>query len=126
MPTRRPLIAGNWKMYKTTPEAVACATEIRDGSKGTDVEMVVAPPFTALCAVAAVLKGSAVGLGAQDMYWEAEGAYTGAVSPLMLTDAGCSHVILGHSERRQLFGETDDAVAKKAEAAFKYGLTPIV
>jgi triosephosphate isomerase len=126
MPTRKALIAGNWKMYKTAREAVALATEIRDGAKGGDVEVLVAPPFTALPAVAAVLKGSAVALGAQDMHWEAEGAFTGAVSPVMLADAGCSHVILGHSERRQIFGETDDGVAKKAESAFKHGLTPIV
>jgi triosephosphate isomerase (TIM) len=126
MPTRKPLIAGNWKMYKTAPEAAALATEIRDGSKGASADVLVAPPFTALHAVAGVLKGSAVALGAQDMHWETEGAYTGAVSPVMLADAGCSHVILGHSERRQLFGETDDGVAKKAEAAFKHGLTPIV
>jgi triosephosphate isomerase len=126
MPTRKPLIAGNWKMYKTASEAVTLATEVRDGAKDAEAEVLVAPPFTALHAVAAALKGSPVALGAQDMHWENEGAFTGAVSPLMLRDGGCSHVILGHSERRQLFGETDDGVAKKAEAAFKHGLTPIV
>jgi triosephosphate isomerase (TIM) len=128
MPSRRPLIAGNWKMYKTAPEAAALAAEVREGAKGEhgDIDMLVAPPFTALHAVAAVLKGSTVALGAQDMHWEHEGAFTGAVSPVMLKDAGCSHVILGHSERRQLFGETDDNVARKAEAAFRHGLTPIV
>jgi triosephosphate isomerase (TIM) len=126
MPTRKPLIAGNWKMYKTASEAVTLATEVRDGAKDAEAEVLVAPPFTALHAVAAALKGSTVALGAQDMHWENEGAFTGAVSPLMLRDAGCSHVILGHSERRQLFGETDDGVARKAEAAFKHGLTPIV
>jgi triosephosphate isomerase len=128
MPSRRPLIAGNWKMYKTVPEAAALAAEVREGAKGEhgDIDMLVAPPFTALHAVAAVLKGSALALGAQDMHWEHEGAFTGAVSPVMLKDAGCSHVILGHSERRQLFGETDDNVARKAEAAFRHGLTPIV
>ena len=88
--------------------------------------MLVAPPFTALHAVAAALAGSAVAVGAQDMHWENEGAFTGAISPIMLKDAGCSHVILGHSERRQLFGETDDGVARKAEAAFRHGLIPIV
>jgi triosephosphate isomerase len=128
MPSRRPLIAGNWKMYKTAPEAAALASEVRDGASGErgDVDVVVAPPFTALHAVAAALKGSPVALGAQDMHWEHEGAFTGAVSPVMLKDAGCSHVILGHSERRQLFGETDDNVARKSEAAFRHGLTPIV
>jgi len=125
MSARRSLIAGNWKMYKTAPEAVALATEVRDGVQG-DVEVLVGPPFTALHAVAGVLKGSPVFLGAQDMHWENEGAYTGAISPIMLKDAGCSHVILGHSERRQLFGETDEGVARKAEAAFRHGLTPIV
>ncbi len=113
-------------MYKTAPEASALATEVRDGTSGEGADVVVAPAFTSLHAVAAVLKGSAVGLGAQDMHWENEGAFTGAVSPIMLKDAGCSHVILGHSERRQLFGETDDNVAKKAEAAFRHGLVPIV
>jgi triosephosphate isomerase (TIM) len=128
MPTRRPLIAGNWKMFKTAPEAVALASEVRHGAggEGADVDVLVAPPFTALHAVAAALAGSAVAVGAQDMYWENEGAFTGAVSPIMVKDAGCSHVILGHSERRQIFGETDDGVARKAEAAFRHGLTPIV
>jgi len=128
MPTRRPLIAGNWKMYKTAPEAAALAAEVRDGAKGErgDVDVLVSPPFTALHAVADVLKGSPVALAAQDMHWENEGAFTGAVSPVMLKDAACSHVILGHSERRQLFGETDDGVARKTEAAFRHGLTPIV
>jgi triosephosphate isomerase len=113
-------------MYKTASEAVTLATEIRDGVGGEGTDVLVAPPFTALHAVKAVLEGSTIALGAQDMHWENEGAFTGAVSPVMLRDAGCSHVILGHSERRQLFGETDDGVAKKAEAAFKHGLTPIV
>jgi triosephosphate isomerase len=125
MPIRKPLIAGNWKMHKTAPEAVALASELRHGAAG-DVDVLVAPAFTSLYAVAAALRDGPVLLGAQDMHWENEGAYTGAVSPIMLKDAGCSHVILGHSERRQLFGETDDGVAKKAEAAFRHGLTPIV
>jgi triosephosphate isomerase len=122
---RRPVIAGNWKMFKTQAQAEALATDVRNGATG-DVEVVVAPPFTALAAVAAVLKGSPVGLAGQNMHSEVEGAFTGEVSPAMLRDAGCTHVILGHSERRQLFGETDEGVAKKAEAAFTHGLTPIV
>jgi triosephosphate isomerase len=122
---RRPLIAGNWKMFKTQAQAEALATDVRNGASG-DVDVVIAPPFTALATVAAVLKGSAVGLAGQNMHSEAEGAFTGEVSPAMLRDAGCTHVILGHSERRQLFGETDEGVAKKAQAAFAHGLTPIV
>jgi len=123
---RRPLIAGNWKMYKTAAEAVALATELRDGGRREGIEVLVAPPFTALSAVAQALRGSRLLLGAQNMHWENEGAFTGEVSPLMLRDLGCTHVILGHSERRQLFGETDDGVARKAKAALAHSLTPIV
>jgi triosephosphate isomerase len=126
MAARRPVLAGNWKMYKTVPEAVALATELRAGITRTDVDVVLGPAFTALSAVAGVLKGTAIGLAAQNMHPENEGAFTGEVSPLMMKDAGCTHVILGHSERRQLFGETDEGVAKKAEAAFRHGLVPIV
>ncbi|HVQ28360.1 MAG TPA: triose-phosphate isomerase [Vicinamibacteria bacterium] len=122
---RRPLIAGNWKMFKTVPEAVALATELRSGIARRDVDAVLGPPFTALHAVAAAVKGTAMGVAAQNMSAETEGAFTGEISPLMLKDAGCTHVILGHSERRQLFGETDEGVAKKTEAAFRHGLTPI-
>jgi len=122
---RRAVIAGNWKMYKTVSEAEALAGEIGAGAKG-HAEVVIAPPFTALAAVAAVLRGGAVSLAAQNMHAAVEGAYTGEVSPVMLKDVGCSHVILGHSERRQFFGETDEGVAKKAEAALAHGLCPIV
>jgi triosephosphate isomerase len=125
---RRPLIAGNWKMFKVTSEAVALAREVRAGAPGDrgDVDVLVAPPFTALAAVAEVLRGSEVALGGQNMHWESEGAFTGEVSPVMLRDVGCTHVILGHSERRQHFGETDEVVARKARAACAHGLTPIV
>jgi triosephosphate isomerase len=122
---RRAVIAGNWKMHKTTAEAVALARAVRAGAAG-DAEVVLAPPFTALVGVAEALKGSAVALAAQNMHWEGQGAFTGEVSPVMLRDAGCSHVILGHSERRQLFGETDEGVARKAVAALAHGLTPVV
>jgi len=122
---RRPVIAGNWKMYKTVAEAVTLAGEIRAGAAG-NAEVVIAPPFTALTAVAGVIRGSAVSLAAQNMHAAVEGAFTGEVSPVMLKDVGCSHVILGHSERRQFFGETDEGVAKKAEAALAHGLCPIV
>jgi triosephosphate isomerase len=125
---RRPLIAGNWKMYKTVPEAVALAKDIRAGLSLPlrDRDVLVAPPFTALTAVAEVLRGSGVFLAAQNMHWEREGAFTGEVSPVMLKDAGCDHVILGHSERRHVFGEGDEAVARKTRAAVDQGLTPIV
>jgi triosephosphate isomerase len=125
---RRPLIAGNWKMYKTIPEAVALAREVAAGAgpEPGEVEVLVAPPFTALHAVKQALGKSAVALGAQNMHWEGEGAFTGEVSPPMLRDAGCTHVILGHSERRQLFGETDESVARKAVAALAGALTPIL
>jgi triosephosphate isomerase len=122
---RRPLIAGNWKMYKTVAEARALAEDVRRGVSG-EPEVLVAPPFTALHAVADVLRGGPVLLGAQNMHGEDEGAFTGEVSPRMVRDVGCTHVILGHSERRQLFGEIDDNVARKAQAAFRHGLTPIV
>jgi len=122
--TRRPFIAGNWKMYKTTSEAVALVQALKDGLR-SEHEVLVAPPFTALAAVAPLLRGTPIALGAQDMHWEAEGAFTGAVSGPMLKDAGCSHVLVGHSERRQLFGETDETVARKTAAALAHGLTPI-
>src|SRR5688572_17363951 len=117
---RRPCIAGNWKMFKTRAQAEALATDVRNGATG-DVEVVVAPPFTALSTVADVLRGSAVGLAGQNMHAEAEGAFTGEVSPGMLRDAGCTHVILGHPGRRQLLGGTDEGVAKKAQAALRTG-----
>jgi triosephosphate isomerase len=124
---RRPLIAGNWKMYKTSSAAVALAREIWAERKlPGPVDVLVAPPFTSLHAVEDVVRGSAILLAAQNMHWEKEGAYTGEISPEMVKDAGCSHVILGHSERRQLFGETDEGVAKKAVAAHANELEPII
>jgi triosephosphate isomerase len=124
---RIPLIAGNWKLFKTIAEATAMVTELKPlvaGAKG--VEIVVAPVFTALSRVSEALKGSTVNLAAQDCYWEEEGAFTGEVAPKLLKDAGCSHVIIGHSERRQYFGETDGTVNRKAKAAVAAGLTAIV
>jgi len=124
---RIPIIAGNWKMYKTIPEARELVTGIKEKLKATgQVEVVVCPPFTALAPVAEVLKGSGIGLGAQDLFWEEEGAYTGEVSPVMLRDLGCQYVIIGHSERRQYFGETDETVNKKVKAALAHGLRPII
>jgi triosephosphate isomerase (TIM) len=122
---RTPLIAGNWKMYKTTAAARELARAVVEGAGG-EVQVVVAPPFTALLAVAEVLRGSRVGLSGQDMHHEPEGAFTGEVSPVMLRDVGCSHVILGHSERRHIFGESDEGVARKGRAALAHGLTPIL
>jgi len=125
---RRPLIAGNWKMFKTLREAVSLVEEIRGelAKSPAKADALVAPPFTALHAVAQFLRGSGIAIAGQNMHWEKEGAFTGEVSPLMLTDLGVSHVILGHSERRQLFGESDEGVGRKARAAFDHGLVPIV
>jgi triosephosphate isomerase len=125
---RRPLLAGNWKMYKTVKEAVALSQEIRAGLALPlqDRDVLAAPPFTALAAVSEALRGSNVLLGAQNMHWEREGAFTGEISPVMLKDVGCTHVILGHSERRHIFGESDDMVARKTRTAVDNGLTPIL
>lgn len=114
-------------MHKSLGEARALALAVRDGVREFgDIDVAVAPPFTALAAVAEVLKGSSVGLAAQTMHEAAKGAFTGEISPAMLRDAGCTHVILGHSERRHLFGETDQGVMKKARAALDHGLIPIL
>ncbi len=121
---RTPIIAGNWKLFKTSSEALELVTWLMPlvkDSKG--VEIVVAPVFTVLSRVRDALAGSNVRLSAQDCYWEEEGAFTGEVSPKMLLDAGCSHVIIGHSERRQYFGETDATANRKVKAAIAAGLT---
>ncbi|MBN1815250.1 MAG: triose-phosphate isomerase [Anaerolineae bacterium] len=123
---RKPFIAGNWKMYKTIDEAVDLIEALRaelDGVDGCDVA--VCPPFPALAAVREALAGSTIGLGAQNMYWEKEGAFTGEVSPTMLAGL-CDYVIIGHSERRNVFGESDEWVSKKLHAAFAHGLNPIL
>ena len=124
---RTPIIAGNWKMHKTIPETVSFVNELKTLLKGnTGAEVVICPPFTALSAAAAALEGSAIGLGAQDVHWEKQGAFTGEVSTAMLLDAGCQYVIIGHSERRQFFGETEETVNRKTKAALAAGLVPIV
>jgi triosephosphate isomerase len=124
---RTPFIAGNWKMFKTVHEAVVFVKELRSMVKDvSDVEIVVAPPFTALHAVAEAARNSAVGVAAQDIHWEREGAFTGEVSAGMLKEAGAEYVIIGHSERRRLFGETDATVNRKLVAALGAGLCPIV
>jgi triosephosphate isomerase len=123
---RTPLIAGNWKMFKTVDETVKYVKELRllvKDSKG--VEIVVAPPFTAVHAAAEAARNSNVGIAAQDVYWEREGAFTGEVSAAMVREAGAEYAIVGHSERRTLFGETDANVNRKVIAAFGAGLTPI-
>ncbi len=124
---RKPFIAGNWKMFKTGSEAENTASElVKMVSDVKDVDIMIAPPFTALCAVADAMDASSVDLGAQNMHWEDKGAYTGEISPLMLKAAGCKYVIIGHSERRQYFGETDEIINKKIRSAIAHGLTPVL
>ena len=124
---RNPIIAGNWKMYKTVHESVVFAKLLRPMVKDvTGVEIVIAPPFTALHAVAEALRNTNVSVAGQDAYWEKEGPFTGAVSAPMIREAGGEWVIVGHSERRRLFGDTDESVNRKAHAAIAAGLTPIV
>ena len=122
-----PFICGNWKMYKTVADTVKYVKEFRVMVKDiADVEIVLAPPFTAVHAAAEAARNSNVVIAAQDLYWEREGAFTGEVSAQMVREAGADYVIIGHSERRTLFGETDTAVNQKTVAAFAAGLTPIV
>jgi len=127
MKSRIPMIAGNWKMNLTLAEAAQLVKALADGIKGLDgVEVLVAPPFTTLLRVKEAIGQAPILLSGQNMHWEAQGAFTGEVSASMLADAGCTHVILGHSERRTLFGETDEVIDRKATAAVKKGLIPIV
>ncbi|MFB3921255.1 MAG: triose-phosphate isomerase [Terriglobia bacterium] len=124
---RKPVIAGNWKMYKTIAEAVEFVTKLKPlVANASHCEVVVAPPFTALRAAAEAAKGSNIAVSAQDCHWDKEGAHTGDVSLAMLVEAGSTHVIIGHSERRQDHGETDASVNRKVKAALAAGLTPIV
>jgi triosephosphate isomerase (TIM) len=124
---RIPFIAGNWKMYKTVVDAVKYVKEFRGLAKDIDnVEIVLAPTFTALHAAAEAARNSNVGIAAQDLYWEREGAFTGEVSGSMIREAGAEYAIIGHSERRTSFGETDATVNRKTAAAFAAMLTPIV
>ena len=124
---RKKLIAANWKMYKTPEQATAFLREFLPLVAGhSRDEIAVCPPFVDLAAAVAAAKGSNVAIGAQDMYWEKEGAFTGQISATMLKAAGCTHVIIGHSERRQFFGETDATVNKKLLVALASGLVPIV
>ncbi len=124
---RKPLIAGNWKMNSTIAAGRALVLELKGKvSENADVEIVVAPPFTALTAVSESIQGSTIQLASQNVHWEESGAYTGEISPLMLKDVGCRYAIIGHSERRQYFHETDETVNHKIKATLKHGLIPIV
>ena len=127
MSNRIPLVAANWKMYKTIPQAVAFAEELqKEVGPCKDREIAIGAPFTALAAVREVLQQTGFSLAAQNCYWEDAGAYTGEVSPVMLQDLGCRYVMVGHSERRQIFGETDAMVQKKVAALFRHKLLPIL
>jgi len=124
---RKPIIAGNWKMYKTAVAAKELVAALaREAGREERVEVVVCPPFTALAAVGPLLAGTNIALGAQDLHWLAEGAFTGEIAPAMLTDLGCQYVIIGHSERRGHFHETDIEVNRKTQAALTHNLVPIV
>ena len=124
---RRPIIAGNWKMFKTVPQALELVIGLkRELYQIEDKEIVVCPPFTALNEASEALNSSNIKLGAQDLFWLESGAYTGEISPLMLKDTGCQYAIIGHSERRAYFSETNETVNKKLKTALAYNLTPIV
>ncbi len=124
---RTPLVIGNWKMHGTQAVARELAQAVRDGLKRPrGVEVVVCPPFTALPAVAEILKGAAVALGAQNCHWEAQGAFTGETSPAMLAELGCRWVLLGHSERRHAFRETDEEINRKVASAVRHGMRPVL
>ncbi len=126
-PDRKPLIAANWKMHKTPVEAIAFMERLqKETGPLDDREVLVAPPFTAIQALGNILRQKGYSLGAQNCHWEEKGAYTGEISTPMLKDLGCSYVIVGHSERRQLFGETDQTVRLKTAAVIKAGMTPVV
>ncbi|UCC80946.1 MAG: triose-phosphate isomerase [Candidatus Zixiibacteriota bacterium] len=124
---RTPLVAGNWKMYTTPSTAAELAARIKLDTVNVDfADIAVFPPYICIAAVAEALKGSNIEIGAQDIFWEPEGAYTGAISARMIAESGCARVLVGHSERRTYFGETDEKVLKKTVAALSEGLKPIV
>ena len=123
----KPFIAGNWKMFKTIPEAVAMVQKLHEASQGLEkAQFVIIPPFTALSEVSRALQDSTIQVGAQNLYWEDQGAFTGEVSAPMLKDVGCTYAVVGHSERRKYFGETNETVNKKISSALAHGLVPIM
>jgi triosephosphate isomerase len=124
---RRPVIAGNWKMFKTVAETRAFFAAFKPlVAASTHCDIVIAPPFTALAAAAEAASGSNIAISAQNMHWEKQGAFTGEIAAPMIVEAGCRYVILGHSERRHIFHETDEFIGKKVHAALEAGLTPIL
>ncbi|WP_010272959.1 triose-phosphate isomerase [Paenibacillus senegalensis] len=123
---RTPIIAGNWKMFKTVKEALAFADAVKGKAEVNGVDTVICAPFTQLASLVEALKGTSIKVGAQNLHWEENGAYTGEISGPMLQETGVEYVIIGHSERRAYFAETDETVNKKVHAAFRYGLTPII
>ena len=124
---RTPFIAGNWKMFKTVQEAAAFVTDLRAAvADAKGVQVIVSPPFTAIHAAAQAARGSHIEVSAQNMHWEKQGAFTGEISAAMIREAGATYVILGHSERRQFFGETDAIVNRKVQSAIAQSLTPIM
>ncbi len=126
MATRTACIAANWKMYKTVGEAVEFVRKLREKIETfDDREVVIAPPFTSLYALKDLVKGAGISLAGQNCHWEEKGAFTGEISPVMLKDVGCSYTIVGHSERRQYFGENDEDINKKLKALIKVGIKPI-
>ncbi|UJF33056.1 triose-phosphate isomerase [Paenibacillus hexagrammi] len=124
--SRTPIIAGNWKMFKTVSEATSFINEVKGAAEVAGVESVICSPYTNLPALVEAVKGTALHIGAQNLHFEDNGAYTGEISGVMLKELGVEYVIIGHSERRAYFGETDEIVNKKVTAAFKHGLKPIL
>ena len=123
---RRPIIAGNWKMYKVPSDAMELVSQLKNSLEGIqDRDIVVIPPFASLYPCHGILEGTNIALGAQDVYWEDQGAFTGEISPPMLLDCGCQFCVIGHSERRTYFHETDETVNRKIKAVLSHGLTPI-
>jgi len=125
---RRPVVIANWKMNKTIPEALQFVSGLKDRLKEVDTEgidVILAPPFTALKTLSDTVRGDNISIAAQNLFWKEKGAYTGEISPVMLVDAGCRYVIIGHSERRQYFGETDEGINKKIGSALYFNLIPI-